>query len=83
MVATNLPNYLKKKKLLDSPNLPVAECQKYGDLFLEAGWLADALDFFIKGNSAEGFAKLQDVALEPAAFHGEWNYTIMPRTTRN
>jgi hypothetical protein len=23
---------------------------------------------------------LKDVALEPAAFHGEWNYTITPRT---
>jgi hypothetical protein len=27
--------------------------------------------------------ELQDVALEPAAFHGEWNYTLTPRTTRN
>lgn len=27
--------------------------------------------------------ELQDVALEPAAFHGEWNYTITPRTTHN
>ena len=24
--------------------------------------------------------ELQDVALEPAVFHGEWNYTIRPRT---
>jgi len=27
--------------------------------------------------------ELHDVALEPAAFHGEWNYPITPRTTRN
>ena len=27
--------------------------------------------------------ELQDIALEPAAFHGEWNYTITPRTTHN
>jgi hypothetical protein len=27
--------------------------------------------------------ELQDVVLEPAAFHGEWNYTITPRTTHN
>jgi len=27
--------------------------------------------------------ELQDVALESAAFHGEWNSTITPRTTRN
>ena len=26
---------------------------------------------------------LKEVALEPAAFRGEWNYTITPRTTRN
>jgi DDE family transposase len=26
---------------------------------------------------------LQDVALEPAALHGEWNYTITPRTIHN
>jgi len=25
--------------------------------------------------------ELQEVALEPAVFHGEWNYTITPRTT--
>jgi hypothetical protein len=27
--------------------------------------------------------ELQDVALEPAVFHGEWNYTITPRTIQN
>lgn len=27
--------------------------------------------------------EFQDIALEPAAFHGEWNYTITPRTTHN
>jgi hypothetical protein len=27
--------------------------------------------------------ELHDVALEPAAFHGEWNYTITPRTTQD
>ena len=27
--------------------------------------------------------ELQDVAREPAALHGEWNYTITPRTTQN
>lgn len=64
MSVSNLPNFLKKKKLLDNANLPAAECQKYGNLFLEAGWLADALDFFIKGNSAEGLQKLEALALE-------------------
>jgi len=27
--------------------------------------------------------ELQDVALDLAALHGEWNYTLTPRTARN
>ncbi len=64
MTASNLPGFLKKKKLLDDANLPAAECRKYGSLFLEAGWLADALDFFLKGGVTEGLEQLQDVALD-------------------
>jgi hypothetical protein len=64
MSITNLPSFLKKKKLLDGAALPAAECQKYGNLFLEAGWLADALDFFIKGNISEGLEQLQALALD-------------------
>jgi hypothetical protein len=60
----NLPSFLKKKKLLDSANLPAEECRKFGNLFLEAGWLADALEFFIKGNISEGLQKLEALALE-------------------
>ena len=60
----NLPSFLKKKKLLDNANLPVAECQKYGNLFLEVGWLTDALDFFIKGNISEGLQKIEALALD-------------------
>jgi Rhodopirellula transposase DDE domain len=27
--------------------------------------------------------ELQDVAREPAVFHGAWNYTLTPRTRQN
>jgi hypothetical protein len=64
MSERNVPSFLKKKKLLDNANLPAAECRKYGNLFLEAGWLADALDFFTKGNISEGLEQLQALALE-------------------
>jgi hypothetical protein len=64
MSEINVPSFLKKKKLLDNANLPAAECRKYGNLFLEAGWLADALDFFSKGNISEGLEQLQALALE-------------------
>jgi hypothetical protein len=60
----NLPSFLKKKKLFDNANLPAAECRKYGDLFLEAGWLTDALEFFIKGNISEGIQKIEALALD-------------------
>jgi hypothetical protein len=64
MTINKLPSFLKKKKLLDNPALPAAECQKYGNLFLEAGWLADALDFFSKGKVSEGLDLLQALAVE-------------------
>ncbi len=64
MAASNLPGFIKKKKLLDDANLPAADCRRYGNLFLEAGWLADALDFFLKGNISEGLQQLQDLALQ-------------------
>jgi hypothetical protein len=64
MSATHLPGFLKKKKLLDDANLSAADCRKYGSLFLQAGWLADALDFFLKGNVSEGLNQLQELALE-------------------
>lgn len=64
MAKSNLPSFLKKKKLLDDPQLSAATCRSYGDLFAAAGWLADALDFYLKGNDTAGLARLQAVALE-------------------
>jgi len=64
MTKSNLPGFLKKKKLLDDPQLPAAACRTYGDLFAAAGWLADALDFYLKGNDIEGLARLETLALE-------------------
>jgi hypothetical protein len=63
MSANNLPSFLKKKKLLDNIHLPAEECRKYGNLFLEAGWLTDAMEFFIKGNISEGLQKLEALAV--------------------
>jgi len=44
---------------MDNAHLPAEECRKYGNLFLEAGFLTDALDFFIKGNISEGLVSLR------------------------
>ena len=64
MANIKLPGFLKKKKLLDDPQLPAAACRTYGDQFFEADWLADALDFYLKGNDTQGLARLQARAVE-------------------
>lgn len=64
MTASNLPGFIKKKKLLDDPSLPAADCGRYGRLFLAGGALADALDFFLKGDDVEGLDQLQDLAVD-------------------
>lgn len=64
MAARDIPSFLKKKKLLDHVDLPAAECGRYGRLFLAAGALADALDFFLKGNDTEGLDQLRDLAVD-------------------
>ncbi len=64
MASTKALGFLKKKKLLDDPHLPAATCREYGDLCLAQGWLADALDFYLKGQDTAGLEKLQAIALE-------------------
>jgi len=64
MAVGKLPGFLKKKKLLDDPQLPSAVCREYGDLFSQHGWFADALEFYLKGNAAEGLTRLQALAVE-------------------
>ncbi len=64
MTVNKLPGFLKKKKLLDDPQLSADMCRTYGDLFAEAGWLADALDFYLKGPVAQGLARLETLAVE-------------------
>lgn len=63
MTSIKALSFLKKKKLLDDPHLPTATCREYGDLCLAQGWLADALDFYLKGQDAAGLEKLQTIAV--------------------
>jgi hypothetical protein len=59
-----VPNCLKKRQLLNDPNLSAALCRDYGNRFLELGWYEDALEFFHKGHSASGLEKLRAHGLE-------------------
>lgn len=58
------PDCLKKRRLLNEKDLSPALCRENGEKFLELGWWEDALEFFKKGNDAEGLAKISTHCLE-------------------
>jgi hypothetical protein len=59
-----VPNCLKKRQLLNEKVLNPALCREYGNKFLELGWQEDALEFFKKGDVADGLEKLTAYSLE-------------------
>jgi hypothetical protein len=59
-----VPNCLKKRQLLNEKALSPALCREYGNKFLELGWQEDALEFFKKGDVADGLEKLTAYSLE-------------------
>ena len=59
-----VPGYLKKRRLLNEPELAPALCREHGDKFFALGWWDDALEFYQKGNITEGLEKLRAQALE-------------------
>jgi hypothetical protein len=63
-VPKGVPNCLKKRQLLNETGLNSGLCRDYGNKFRELGWWEDALEFFKKGEVAEGLEKLTDYSLE-------------------
>jgi hypothetical protein len=59
-----LPGCLKKRRLLNDPELKPELCRDYGERFLALGWWQDALDFFQKCGDAPGLEKIKDHCLE-------------------
>lgn len=59
-----IPNCLKKRRLLNEPDLSPALCRQYGEEFFSLGWWEDALEFFRKGGDSEGLEKIKAHALE-------------------
>jgi hypothetical protein len=59
-----VPSYLKKRRLLNEPDLAPALCREHGDKFFALGWWDDALEFYQKGKITEGLEKLMTQALE-------------------
>lgn len=59
-----VPNCLKKRRLLNDKELAPGLCRDYGEKFFSLGWWEDALEFFQKGNVADGLEKIKAHCLE-------------------
>lgn len=64
MSITKLPDYRLKQKILYIDNTDAESLKKYGDLFLEAGNISDALDFYNKAKYFNGIENIKDKSLE-------------------
>jgi len=56
-----LPDYRLKQKILYIDKTSAATLARYGDLYLEAGALSDALDFYAKAGHQAGMQKIKDL----------------------
>ena len=59
-----IPGCLKKRRLLNDPELRSELCREYGEKFLALGWWQDALEFFQKCKDAQGLEKIKNHCLE-------------------
>ncbi len=64
MSLRKLPDYRSKQKILYIDKTSPATLISYGDLYVEAGALSDALDFYTKASHQAGMQKIRDLALE-------------------
>jgi len=58
-----LPDYRLKQKILYIDKTSTAALISYGDLYLEAGAISDALDFYAKASHQAGMQKIKDLAI--------------------
>ena len=63
MSIRKLPDYRLKQKVLYIDKTSAASLISYGDLYLEAGALSDALDFYAKAGHRSGVQNIKDLAL--------------------
>ena len=59
-----VPGCLKKRRLLNDPDLRPEAGKEYGEKFLALGWWQDALEFFQKAGDAPGLEKIKTHCLE-------------------
>lgn len=57
-----LPNYQEKQRILYIDHKSVHDLIAYGDAFLEAGKMFDAIEFYQRVNYSEGLEKIKGMA---------------------
>jgi len=58
------PDYRLKQKILYIDKVNSHVLQNHGDMFLEEGFLSDALDFYQKANDNNGMQKIKNIAFD-------------------
>jgi len=60
VVKIKLPDYKEKQKILYKDNTSPTALTAYGDKYLEAERISDAIDFYQKANHIEGLEKIKE-----------------------
>lgn len=58
------PSEEKVRELTAQPDLPPEEANRYGDLFLDAGNLAQAMMFYERSKDPDRLARIKKIAIE-------------------
>jgi len=61
-MSKKLPNYQEKQRILYIDHRPDRDLIAYGDAFLEAGKMFDAIEFYQRVNYSEGLEKIKGMA---------------------
>jgi len=64
MAKNELPNFFKRREILFSDEISPDEVDRYGDMFLEAGRVNEALDFYEKSGNKERVRRVLQMAEE-------------------
>ncbi len=68
MADPKINDYLKKRDLLNNPDMPSDEAKKWAESLFEAGMLHDAVDFYKKANDTEGLKRILEIAEDEGDF---------------
>ncbi len=68
MAGTKVNDYLKKRDLLNNPDMPSDEAKRWADSLFDAGMLHDAVEFYKKAGNKEGLERILEIAEDEGDF---------------